>query len=63
MVGGFIIVMVFAYIAYHTIMANHDWAGVGVVGAPLVSLVAIFVIGSRSRQRERAEKLKVVDQQ
>jgi uncharacterized membrane protein len=62
MIGGFIVVIVFGWIAYGLVLAGYGWTGAAFAGAHLVSLAFVFVRGSSARGRERDRKLRLVDE-
>jgi len=44
-------------VAGYCIINGHDWAGVGIGGATLVSMVSAFIYGSSQRRRESKGQL------
>jgi uncharacterized membrane protein len=53
---GFIISLVVLGLGTMTILEGFPWAGGGVMGADLVALAGVFVIGQFRQSRERVEK-------
>jgi len=47
--------------AVFLIYEGHDWAGTVIAGLDIVSLVSVFVYGSRSRRQERIQKAEVMN--
>ncbi|MDP2983244.1 MAG: DUF2335 domain-containing protein [Candidatus Latescibacter sp.] len=46
----------------YCILQGHDEAGATIGGASLVSLVSVFIYGTRSRRKEREEKARTMMQ-
>ena len=58
---GFAICLVAIIAGAIVIMNGHDWAGTVIGGSGIVGLASVFVYGTRSGRKERAEKEKGVD--
>lgn len=56
MLCGFGIAIVGLVAGTYLGLNGHDWLGAAVAGAPLCGLVSVFVIGAKSREKERLRK-------
>ena len=56
LVAGLIVALAMIGAGTYVIVKGHDWAGATMIGTVMVSLVSVFVYGTRSRRDERSEQ-------